>query len=410
MQNYKDGSYSYVEDYSGSSTAGIVISQKVSLTGGTITMGSNLNYLRQYSNKSNSFNSIPFSVNYSQQFFGGNKENRFEKTLEYNKNVVSIMQYCSNICIIQRQALKYFMNMYLAKLDSALSIKNQHITDTLTYIAKIQLDNGGITEYEYKQIELQGLNNKYAYENAKKNYKVSLQILLTFLGISESENERYIINTPQFNLPVSLDLDVVSSYVNKNNPFELIQEINRIVAEENLYASKLNTRFNGNINLSYGMNQYAETLNAAYRQPDYQQSLKISLQIPVFQWGINKNTLCIAENDYKVSLLSIEKANLEFNNQLKDSVNIYNYNIHLKFIAERAYLLSKEQYEMLVQKFYLGKASVYDLVTVQQEELKAMQKYYTTLNDVWESYFSIRNIAIFDFVKHEELIDMLTVK
>lgn len=244
----------------------------------------------------------------------------------------------------------------------------------------------------------------------KKNYKVSLQILLTFLGISESENERYIINTPQFNLPVSLDLDVVSSYVNKNNPFELIQEINRIVAEENLYASKLNTRFNGNINLSYGMNQYAETLNAAYRQPDYQQSLKISLQIPVFQWGINKNTLCIAENNYKASLLSIEKANLEFNNQLKDSVNIYNYNIHLKFIAERAYLLSKEQYEMLVQKFYLGKASVYDLVTVQQEELKAMQKYYTTLNDVWESYFSIRNIAIFDFVKHEELIDMLTVK
>jgi outer membrane protein TolC len=300
--------------------------------------------------------------------------------------------------------------MYLAKLDSALSIKNQHITDTLTYIAKIQLDNGGITEYEYKQIELQGLNNKYAYENAKKNYKVSLQILLTFLGISESENERYIINTPQFNLPVSLDLDVVSSYVNKNNPFELIQEINRIVAEENLYASKLNTRFNGNINLSYGMNQYAETLNAAYRQPDYQQSLKISLQIPVFQWGINKNTLCIAENNYKASLLSIEKANLEFNNQLKDSVNIYNYNIHLKFIAGRAYLLSKEQYEMLVQKFYLGKASVYDLVTVQQEELKAMQKYYTTLNDVWESYFSIRNIAIFDFVKHEELIDMLTVK
>lgn len=71
MQNYKDGSYSYVEDYSGSSTAGIVISQKVSLTGGTITMGSNLNYLRQYSNKSNSFNSIPFSVNYSQQFFWG---------------------------------------------------------------------------------------------------------------------------------------------------------------------------------------------------------------------------------------------------------------------------------------------------------------------------------------------------
>lgn len=410
MQNYNDGSYTYVEDYSENSSAGLAIKQKIGFTGGALTIGSNLNFLREFSSKRNSFNSTPFSLDYSQQIIGGNKTYRLEKKVEYIKNEESIKQYCSNISDIQRQALTLFMNVFLAKLESDLSVKNQDITDTLTYIAKIRLDNGGIIEYEYKQVELQALNNKYANENAKKMYQESLQNLLTFLGISDSEDDKFVISTPQFNLPVSLDLDVVSYYVNKNNPFALTQKIKRLEAEKDLFSSKLSSRLNGNISLNYGMNQYAKTFIDAYQQPDSRQSVMISLQMPVFQWGINKKRLCIADNNYHSSMLAINKANTEFKNELKNKVNSYNHNIHLWLIAERAYHLSQDQYKMLTQKFSLGKTSVYELVTVQQEQLTAMQKYYSAINDVWMSYFSLRNAALFDFASQKELIDLLIVK
>jgi outer membrane protein TolC len=399
-----------VEDYSESSSAGLVIRQKLGFTGGTFTIGSNLNFLRQFSSKQNSFNSTPFSMDYSQQFFGGNKTNKLEKKAEFKKNEESIKQYCSNISEIQRQALSLFMNVFLAKLEGDLSIENQEITDTLSYIAKIRLDNGGITEYDYKQVELQALDSKYANENAKKMYQESLQNLITFLGITNGEDEKFIISTPEFNLPVSIDLEVVSYYVNKNNPFTLSQEIKRLEAEKNLLTSKLSTRLNGNLSLNYGMNQYAKTFNDVYQQPNIRQGINISLQIPVFQWGINKNTMYIAENNYKSSVISINKANVEFKNDLRNKVNSYNHNIHLWFIAEKAYHLTQEQYKMLTQKFSLGQASVYDLVTVQQQQLTAMQKYYSAINDVWTSYFSLRNAALFDFASQMELMDILIVK
>lgn len=133
----------------------------------------------------------------------------------------------------------------------------------------------------------------------------------------------------------------------------------------------------------------------------------ISFQIPVFQWGINKNKVKIAENNYHTSLINIEKEKSEFNNDLKNKVNRYNHNINLKFIAGRAYNLSQEQYKMLIHKFTLNKASVYELVTVQQEQASAMQQHYTAIKDLWNSYFLLRNSTLFDFIKDKELIDIL---
>lgn len=58
-------------------------------------------------------------------------------------------------------------------------------------------------------------------------------------------------------------------------------------------------------------NQYAEALANAYRHLNVQQSISVGLQIPVFQWGINKNKICITQNTYQVACLDIDKKALE---------------------------------------------------------------------------------------------------
>ena len=74
-----DGSYSNVEDYSNNSSAGVSIRQKVGITGGELNIGSNINYLNEFSRKRNSFSTTPFSIGYSQQLWGGGKQHRLEK-------------------------------------------------------------------------------------------------------------------------------------------------------------------------------------------------------------------------------------------------------------------------------------------------------------------------------------------
>lgn len=55
LQQAADGSYSYVGDYSNSSGLGIIIRQKIGFTGGELNVGSNLNYLHEYSRHRKSF-------------------------------------------------------------------------------------------------------------------------------------------------------------------------------------------------------------------------------------------------------------------------------------------------------------------------------------------------------------------
>lgn len=57
---------------------------------------------------------------------------------------------------------------------------------------------------------------------------------------------------------------------------------------------------------------------------------------------------------------------------------------------------------MLTKKFSLGKVSVYELATAQKERNDAMQRYYSAIKDSYESFFTLRNLALYDF-KNVEL-------
>jgi len=407
LQKPEDGSYSYVEDYSNNSSVGASIRQKVGFTGGELTVNSNLNYLNEFSLKRNSFSTTPIAIGYSQQLFGGSKLHRLENDIEYAKKIVAIRQYCSNISQIQHEALNFFMNALLNKMEKELALENKQNNDTLLYIAEVKLKNGNITEYDFKQIELQSLNTQYAYEDATKNYTESRQRLMTFLGINDDSID---IDIPFFELPLSIDANLVTTYVKKNNPFFKQQEIQKLEAEKSLFSAKLSNRLNGTVNLNYGINQYAETFTGAYRQGNQRQSLIVGFQIPVFQWGVNKNRIRIAENTHQASNLAIENRILEFENDIKEKINTYNQSVKLWFTADKAYKLSQEQYRILVQKFTLGKVSVYELTTALNDQNDAMQRYYTAIRDSFDSYFSLRSMALYDFKKETELEMLFTAE
>lgn len=404
LQEPSDGSYSYVEDYSNNSSMGVSVRQKIGLTGGELNIGSDLNYLNEFSRNQNSFSATPFTIGYSQQLWGGRKTHRWEKEIEYAKNQVAIKRYCTRISQIQQEASVLFMSTLFNKMESDLASQNRHVNDTLLNIGKIKLDNGHITEYDFKQIELQALNIQYASENATKKYIESQQRLITFLEI---EYEGIDIVVPHFNLPTLIDSEVVASYVKKNNPFFVEQEIKRLESVKSFFTTKLSNRFNGNVSLNYGINQYAETLVEAYQHGNTRQSVMIGFQIPIFQWGINKNKIKIAENNYQANKLSIEKSVREFENEIKEIESNYNHSVKLWFTAERAYELSKEQYRMLVKKFSLGKVSVYELISAQDDQNSAMQRLYNAIRDVYNSYFSLRHMALYDFKNEKELEDVL---
>lgn len=410
IQHPDDGSYSYVEDYLNSSNIGITINQKVGFTGGSLNVTTYLNTLTEFPEKRNSFSATPFSISYTQQLFGGNHTYKREKNIRQLKHYNSIKQYCSSLAEIQTQSVSLFMDVFLSWLNRQLSERNVGITDTLLTASKLLLERGRITEYDYKQVEFQHFSNQYNQVNSEKSYSKALRQLFLYLGVDNPEVEEVKVVPPIVDVPQQIDYRQIARYAEMNNPFKITQEIKKKEAELQLYTLKLSNRFNANINISYGLNQYAENLIDAYRNPNSRQSFSVGFQIPLFQWGIGRNNVKIAEHTYESTIIALKDAELQFENRLEDIANDYNHAVNLCHLARQAFLLSQEQYEMLSRKFLSGKVSVYELSNVQQEQFSAMQKYYTSMKTVWESYYSIRHLTLFDLKENKELAEILMPK
>lgn len=405
LQNPTDGSYSYVDDYSNNSSAGFSVRQKIGITGGELSVSGSLNYLYEFSNQRNTFSTTPFSIGYAQQLWGGGKLNRMERRVNYAKNDLAIKEYCFKLSNIQQQALSLFLAALLGRMEQDLSHRTMLNADTLLQLASIKFNNGRITEYDMKQIELQAINAELAYQKACQSYVEAQDRLAVFLGTDKMD-----VEIPNLDVPLSIDLHKVLFYVNRNNPFPKRQEIQMLEAEQNLYQTRLNSRFNGNISFNYGVNKYSNSFIGAYRNLNTQQSVVISLQIPIFQWGINRNRLRIAQNNYETSKIKHERLLREFDNEVYESINSYNYSVKLWQTAERAFHLSQENNTMLIRKFAMGKVSLYELITAQNEQKTAMQRYYSAIRDTYNCYYILRGMALYDFKRNVELEEILVKK
>lgn len=183
-------------------------------------------------------------------------------------------------------------------------------------------------------------------------------------------------------------------------------ELRRINADYERYTAKLSTSFNADISISFGLNQYANTFIDAYRTPDKQQSVGITLSIPVYQWGINKNKRKIAENEYEETIIDIEDAKKRFQSQIMEYIFDYNNCVYLLDIARQKYDLALQQYEFASVKYETGKISSIDLTTANKDCLSAKQEYINTITSLYVNYYHIRHVSLHDYVKDMDLMDL----
>ena len=403
LQSYSTGEYSNVEEYSNTTSGGVSIMQKIAATGGVLTLGSSLNFLREFTTNNNSFSSTPMFLSYSQALFGGRKSLRLESTMSRLKNEIAMKDFCASVYTEQQKILALYLNAYSYKHDIDFYTQAVNMGDSLLMHAKLRMDMGKITEYEYNMVELQQLDNKMALERSCHDYSSSMRLLENELSLQDIELA--LLSVEKF--PQHLDEGDVLDMVNRNNPEYQKLEIERVSAEYALHQVRVNNRFNANISLNYGLNQYANTLADAYRHPDQRQAVSVTFSVPVFQWGINRNKLKIAQNEYETTLLEQEYAIDNFKEEIHDDVFGYNMSRELMDAASRKYELSARQYSFAAMRFNTGKIAAIELTDANREYLQAKQNYISVLKDLFTKYYKIRHLAMHDFMEGKDMLDLI---
>jgi len=319
------------------------------------------------------------------------------------KNEMAMKDFCTSVSTEQQKILALYLNAYSYKHDIDFYTQAVNMGDSLLMHAKLRMDMGKITEYEYNMVELQQLDNKMALEKSRHDYSSSMRLLENELSLQNIELAQLSVEK----FPRHLDEGDVLDMVNRNNPEYQKLEIERVSAEYALHQVRVNNRFNANISLNYGLNQYANILADAYRHPDQRQAVSVTFSVPVFQWGINRNKLKIAQNEYEATLLEQEYAIDNFKEEIHDDVFGYNMSRELMDAASRKYELSARQYSFAAMRFNTGKIAAIELTDANREYLQAKQNYISVLKDLFTKYYKIRHLALHDFMEGKDMLDLI---
>lgn len=403
LQNFNTGEYSNVEEYSNMSNSEISVSYPIPFTGGKLTIGSAISHIYEFSTNTNNFNTRPFYISYQQKLFGDRKAYKYKKSISEEKQKIASKNFCIEIIKEQQVILNLFLEAYLAKLDQEHYEKALDVGDSLFQYAKIRRNIGKITEYEYNNIELQYIENKLNLHKAIYHKETCMRKLSHEL----QEDNIVLGNLGQFTFPDSIEYKQVLELSVRNHPLLQRIELNRINSEYDLYQCKINHGFNADISVSYGLNQYSKRINQAYINPNQQQAISILLNIPLLQWGANRNKIQIAKNNHIKNIVEQESTIHKFYEQIHDCVENYNRSRSMIEFSEKRYALSEKQYFQTIIQLLTGKVTAVELSNTEILKIQARNEYYSCLKDLYTSYFQLKEFTLHDFESNTDLIQTL---
>lgn len=379
------------------------IQQNLDLTGGTFYANTSLGYMRNFgSNKYTQYTSVPFQIGYTQELIGYNAF-RWERKIEPLKYEKVKKQYLYNTEQVAEQATTYFFELAMAQAEYDLARDNAASTDTLYRIGQERFKIAGISRADLLTLELDHVNAGNTFQTAASSLKRAMFTLASFLDLPKDTQIRLVLPGPpqNFNIPV----DKALTMARENNPDFLQVRQDILEAEQEVDRTKKESRFNASINASIGFNQVAEDLGGAYRHPQQQDMVSVSVSIPLVDWGVRKGKYNMARNNLNVVKISSRQSEISIEEEVIMTVNDFNIQQSLVQSASRALDLADMAYEETRQRYIIGQADINSLTLSLNRQQEAQRNYISALQSYWLNYYKIRRLTLFDFASGFSLSD-----
>ena len=302
------------------------------------------------------------------------------------------------------ETVSLFFNVLSAQSAYQQSVSTLNDRQYLFEIARKRLDLGTTTKSELLQLELSLLNAQVEVKNNEltlMNQKFRLFSYLRIYGYDEIEL------VPPLAIP---DVIVNAEEVVNNSPHILQQRISIVESEKIVAQAKANKGLQVQLNAELGFNRTANHFREAYRNLKDNEIVGLTVSLPIFDWGVSKGRVKMAEADLEVTKTQLEQAHEAYVQDLRCSVLLFNMQSDQCKNALRAQDIAEERYDITKRRYETGAVTVTDLNTAQQEMESAKAQYISQLQTFWNDYYNIRKSTLYDWIGHHNLtVDFNTV-
>lgn len=400
-----DGSEAFVNRAFMNNSIGLQMSQIIPQTGGSVFVGTELERLDLFGtssqDKSTSYLSAPLSIGFNQPLF---QFNRFKWSQEINdlefKKAEKV--YVEEKEMIAFEVVNRYFQLYLNELTLATATSNQNYLDSLANTAVKRFELGRIGETEMLQVQLSAKNANAQVASLEQDKQNNTERLRNYLGIREEvifdlsdpeEIEAYLIDKTQ-----ALD------YANKNRSRIMDFDIRIKNAMMDVEEARSANQPDLNISGSFGLTQSSNTFGGSFTGLRDQESIRLSVRIPIADWGRSRAQREIAQSSLALEELQLKEDRIDFEREVALAVDRLALIRERLLLAKTALDIAQKRQDISKKRYQLGKQDATNLNIAIQEFANAERSYYQALWDMWQVHHQIRLLTLFDFQNNELII------
>ncbi|MFV0325113.1 MAG: TolC family protein [Bacteroides xylanisolvens] len=400
VRDPETGRISYVANNTLSNDLSISIDQNISLTGGKVSLNTSLDRLDQFNYGTQIYNSNPLTIRYTQPLRSFNELKWQKKTepLRYEKEKKVYLEAMEDITL---QTTSQFFSVLSAQTSHQKNVENLNDTRKMYDIALKRSEIGTVTKSELLQLELALMNAELTVSNSRTNLEIALFNFKTYLGISETTS--FAVLPPTIAPDVIMEYDFVLSKALQNSSQNFSLQLKEVEAQQEVAQAKAAKGIQVELQANLGFSQTGNSFNEAYRLLKDQEIVGLSLTMPIYDWGMSRGKVKMAEAKARLTRTQNEQDAIQFQQDIRIKVMQFNQQGRQCEISEKALVIAQQRYDITKDRFQNGGITVTDLNTAQKELDDASEQYISQLSTFWSAYFELRKLSLYDFIHKKDI-------
>lgn len=400
LQDANSGAINYRDVYTLSNDLSLYVQQKISATGGIVSLSSSIRRLDQFKPNNLTYYSQPVTLSYIQPLWTFNAY-KWSKKIEPHNFEKAKLEYLEAMENVTIQAVSYFWGLAMAELNYDIAVGNYENSKRLYRIAQERYKLGSIKKDEVLQMELKVLNDSLAINTCHLTYTSQRNRMASFIGLREDADIELVID---YSLPgLKLDYDRVLQTALENSSFELGRKIELLQAERTIAQAKANRGIDISFNARFGLSQTGDTFSKAYSYLRDQEVAGFSVSFPILDWGVGKGRVKMAQSAAETVYYRQEQALIDYEQDIFVKVMEFNAQQTQCEASRRANDIAEERFGLSVENFARGTLSVTELNTAQAEKDNAQRNYLSNLSNYWNYYFTLRKLSLYDYLSETNI-------
>lgn len=395
-----DGSLQFVNVTNLSTSARIALNQSIPLTGTYIYASTSAIRFQDYNKNTVNFSGSPFSIGFTQPVFAINTMKWSQKTEpmvhdEAQKNFIESIERISYNSVVR------FFRFLLVQTNYNLAENNLKNSRNNLRIAQTKKDLGTISENDFARIQLAVLNAEKALSSARFELKNADFELKSYIGLSQDQAIGLEMPLSMVLFDVDPDKAVAQAIANRKETTYFKRRL--VEADRDLKNAKRSNGLSATLSGSYGLSNSAESLSGVYQKPERQQTLSLSLSIPILDWGQSTSAVKLAESQRDLVIYDVEKDKEDFERSVVVQVEQFGLLKDQLKTAKEADRVAEDGYKIALKHFQNGEISITELNISQNERENAKRDYIRSLETYWEAYYNLRILTLYDFEKDQPI-------